>query len=922
MDESRVISEFLTSARWPAALLFEGEAGIGKTTQWLSVIDQARTLGVRVLPARTAAAESALAYASLADLLSGVDAGVLADLPEPQRIAMDQVLLRGVGGAGEATDPRAVAAAFLSVVERLADESLVLIAIDDLQWLDSSSRQVVAFAARRLTGRVALLGTVRTDQESKAAASWLELSRAGAVERIALAPLSIGKLAAVIAERLGRTLPWPTMVRIHEISGGNPFYALELARTIDVRAAAVEMPLPGTLAELVQARIGNTGAGAREILLAMACIASSTVELIARVTNSDADSVVELLRDAEGEEIVGFDGERLRFTHPLLAAGVYAAATPAQRRAMHRRLAEVVEEPELQARHLALSVTRGDAKTLQALDIAAESARMRGAPAAAAELLELASGLGGDTPERRIRQASQLFNAGDVERARVLLNRTLEEGAAGPVRAQALRLLGAIEILDRSHRGAAALLRRALDEAGDDLALRAQILVPLSFALYHSDDHSAAAAGFDAAVDCAAQLGRGDLLSQALSMRTLVKFWLGSGVDEESLRRAMDLDDQNPAVSVVYQPRMHNAMLLACTGQVEAARDEFGALRRQCLERGAESDHTFVAFHCVLNDIWRGDFTAATLLADDIVERAPQLGGTHGVVALIMRSHCAAYSGNELEARTDSGEAMVTVSRCESSFLTAWALTVRGFLEVSLGNYEAALQTLAPLLSSFGKVSQATEIHVAAWLPDAVEALVGLGRWAEAVPLVDAVEANGRRLDRAWMLAVGGRCRALVLGAQGDLDRAVEMAQRALAEHDRLPMPFERARTLLVLGQLQRRQRHRSVAAATLQKSLGEFEKLGTPLWAEQARRAAGRVDRRADSGDTLTDAERRIAELVASGMSNREVGAKLFVSAKTVEVHLSRIYQKLGIRSRSELGWRIARPGVSRGRAGVEEIR
>ena len=296
MDESRVISEFLTSARWPAALLFEGEAGIGKTTQWLSVIDQARTLGVRVLPARTAAAESALAYASLADLLSGVDAGVLADLPEPQRIAMDQVLLRGVGGAGEATDPRAVAAAFLSVVERLADESLVLIAIDDLQWLDSSSRQVVAFAARRLTGRVALLGTVRTDQESKAAASWLELSRAGAVERIALAPLSIGKLAAVIAERLGRTLPRPTMVRIHEISGGNPFYALELARTIDVRAAAVEMPLPGTLAELVQARIGNTGAGAREILLAMACIASSTVELIARVTNSDEDSVVELLR--------------------------------------------------------------------------------------------------------------------------------------------------------------------------------------------------------------------------------------------------------------------------------------------------------------------------------------------------------------------------------------------------------------------------------------------------------------------------------------------------------------------------------------------------------------------------------------------------------------------------------------------------
>jgi DNA-binding CsgD family transcriptional regulator len=215
-------------------------------------------------------------------------------------------------------------------------------------------------------------------------------------------------------------------------------------------------------------------------------------------------------------------------------------------------------------------------------------------------------------------------------------------------------------------------------------------------------------------------------------------------------------------------------------------------------------------------------------------------------------------------------------------------------------------------LSSFDTVSQATEIPVAAWLPDAVEALVGLGRWAEAVPLVDALEANGRRLDRAWMLAVGGRCRALLLGAQGDLDRAVGTAQRALAEHDRLPMPFDQARTLLVLGQLQRRQRHRSVAAATLQKSLAEFEKLGTTLWAEQARQAAGQVHRPAHHDDTLTDAEHRIAELVASGMSNREVGAKLFVSAKTVEVHLSRIYRKLGIRSRAELGWRITRPAPS----------
>jgi hypothetical protein len=426
-EESRAISGFLAStANWPAALLVEGEAGIGKTTLWSFGVEHARALGFLVLSARAAAAESVLAYTSLADLLSELDVAVFADLPNPQRIAMDRVLLRGAGDEDEATDPRAVAAGFLSVVERLADESSVLLAIDDLQWLDTSSRNVVAFAARRLVGRVALLGTVRTDPESKAAASWLQLPRTDAIGRIWVAPLSLGNLHVVISERLGLSLPRPTMVRIHEISGGNPFYALELARTIGHRAGTVEMPLPGTLAELVRARIGYADAAAREAMLAAACVAAPTVELVARVTDSDEDRVVGLLEDAESKGIVGIDGQWIRFAHPLLAAGVYAAAAPAQRRAMHRRLAGIVEEPELHARHLALSVTRGDTHTLQALDAAAERALIRGAPAAAAELLDLATRLGGDTPERRIRLAHHQFNAGDADRARVLLNRTID----------------------------------------------------------------------------------------------------------------------------------------------------------------------------------------------------------------------------------------------------------------------------------------------------------------------------------------------------------------------------------------------------------------------------------------------------------------------------------------------------------------
>ena len=183
----------------------------------------------------------------------------------------------------------------------------MLIAIDDLQWLDTSSRQVFAFAARRLVGSVGLLATVRTDPGSMSAASWLQLPRTDAVDRIQVAPMSLGNLHGVISERLGLSPPRPTIVRIHEISGGNPFYALELARTIGQQTAGAEMPLPGTLAELVQARIGKADVSAREILLAAACVAAPTVELVARVTNSTELGVIELLEDAESNGIVGIE---------------------------------------------------------------------------------------------------------------------------------------------------------------------------------------------------------------------------------------------------------------------------------------------------------------------------------------------------------------------------------------------------------------------------------------------------------------------------------------------------------------------------------------------------------------------------------------------------------------------------------------
>jgi DNA-binding CsgD family transcriptional regulator len=225
-----------------------------------------------------------------------------------------------------------------------------------------------------------------------------------------------------------------------------------------------------------------------------------------------------------------------------------------------------------------------------------------------------------------------------------------------------------------------------------------------------------------------------------------------------------------------------------------------------------------------------------------------------------------------------------------------------GFLEVSLGNYAQALSTLQPMLEIFDTLP-GTEIMTAMFVPDAVEAMVALGRAADAEPLVEALEHNGNRLGRTWMIAVGARCRSIWLAAQGDVAAAARIAQNAMAEHERLPMRFERARTQLLLGQLQRRQRQKEAASTTLREALREFDEIGTPLWADRARAELARVNVVPSRDLTLTPSERRVAELAASGMTNRDVAAALFISPKTVEANLARIYRKLGINSRAELG-------------------
>jgi DNA-binding CsgD family transcriptional regulator len=913
--ERSAVADFLTAAQSePSGLIIEGEAGIGKTTLWLDALEQARSRGFSVLSAQVGEAETVLAYAAVGDLLGDIESATLTGLNDLQRLAVDRVLLRAASD-GQATDQRVVAAALASVLDALSRKTPVLLAIDDVQWLDPSSRTVVTYAARRISGPVGVLVSERCDPDKCTAQSWLRINQPDDIARIRLGPLSLGGLHSIITSRLGRPLSRPVLVRIAEISGGNPFYALELARAMAGRPLQPETALPQTLAELVRLRLGRLDGDVRNLLLAVASVAAPTVDLLARVSDSTAEHIVALLEDVETEGIVGIDGNRIRFSHPLLARGVYTDATPASRRAMHRALAAIEVEPELKARHLALATASSDDATLKTLDDAADAARGRGAPAAAAELLDLAIGLGGDKPWRRIRAAGDHFQAGNTDHAESLLAPIVDELRPGMLRAIALTLFAAIRIYDNNFAKAMDLLTRAVDDAKDIKPILVQTLMNLSFTqgMGSFADDTPDEGMFDEsfrnareAAAVAAESGIPGLESQALAHWAHTQFMYGHGLDEASLNRALELEEFDVDVPIPFSASAVEALILAYTGRIDDARARMLEVRQRCLDRGADRNMMAVAGYGALIEMWRGDLAEATALAENAVERAQQLGSGHvDVIALSIRAAVSAHAGREHDALADADAALHAANACDAPRMAEWPLMAKGFLEVTLGKYEEALTSLEPMVSRLGVVP-GTEIMSGWYIPNAVEAMVAVNRLDDAVPLIEALERNGASLDRPWMLAAGARCRAMWLAANGDVGAALDMAQRAIAQHDRIPMRFERARSLLLLGKLQRRLRLKDAAAKTFGVALAEFEEIGAPLWARQVRTELARTNVRRSSTLALTPSEQQVAELAASGMTNRDIAATLFIGIKTVEHNLSRLYAKLGIRSRAELGRRI----------------
>jgi len=510
----------------PAALVLEGEAGIGKSTLWLAGVEHAHRRDFRVLASRPTEAERSLAHVGLGDLLEDVLDDALPALPAPRRHALEVAMLREEA-SGEAVDHRALAVAVRDVVQLLSEQEPILIAIDDVQWLDPSSSSALAFALRRLAANDVLVLLARRLADGTQPSEIDPGLGAERVGRMPVGPLSVGALHQFLHHRLGRSFARQTLVRIQERARGNPFFALELARVLDTDVDPLEpLPVPETLEELLRARIAGLPASTREALALVAAIGTTSESLLEHVgVSTDA------LEPAAAAHVIEREHATIRFTHPLLSSVLYQDLGE-DRRSVHGRIAGVVEDPLLRARHLALSKDTPDADVAAALDEAARLADDRGASAVAAELAEQAVRLtpldARDERRRRAVAAARAHQAaGEWTRARTIATDLLAETKVGSWRAEALILLAELESVDRG----AALLEEALADAASRPALQSLIHCRLAWATRFTTEFDHAGA----ALELAEQLDDDALRARARAVQAILGWFAGDAATPEDL---------------------------------------------------------------------------------------------------------------------------------------------------------------------------------------------------------------------------------------------------------------------------------------------------------------------------------------------------------------------------------------------------
>jgi DNA-binding CsgD family transcriptional regulator len=867
------------AARGPAVLLVRGEAGIGKSSVWRAAVTHAREQGALVLVARPVEPELPLGHAALADLLADTVGPVLEELPDPLAHALARALMLEDGT--DPIDAHAVSRGALLAFRTLAARLPVVIAVDDAQWLDPASARALAFVARRPdSSPMSFAISIRDGHDDPLAIAGSELAR----DELVLGGLDLDATATLVRSRIDPDLSRLAVTRIHQRSGGNPFFSLELARTARASGAA-----PASLLELVDSRLVGASTRARQAIELAAVVAPAPVAAF-----SDAAA----LDDAVTAGILVEDEGVVRFAHPLLATGAYERLPHSRRRELHRAAAEVEQGLEARARHLALATLGQDESVAQLLDDAATAASERGAPEAAAELAAHARRL---TPmhdlafaRRTMDEADYLYLAADEPGARALVDEVLGSGVGGEIRIRAL-MQRALHEVDPGI--AVARLDEAVTVRSDDtrLALRALSQLAWQRGAWLGDVEPAAAEALRA-VELADRMGDEPSLVTALTTAGVVLSLAGDPRGDASFRRAIEIADRNPTAAGDHTPRLALAHWRWWSTDWAETKALLEVERAEAERRGDDGLLMRIDVLSTEVDLRRGCWDAAAERLDRLLAQARD----YWYDLLLSRRAILRARRGMSEARADAEAVAASPLGSRDEVFAATAEYALGLLDLAEGRTAEAGERMR-LLPAVSDGAGARAPEFAATIPEVVTTLLEADRREDAEQLTGQLERWVPQLD-PWASAALALCSGQLAMADAEIDSALASLGEAREVFERVDAPWELGQALHAEGRALRRAGRRRQAADTLASAIGVFARLGAAPAASRADEELRRVSPRRGYRDSLTDAERRVAALVAEGRTNKEVAAQLFLTVRTVEAHLTRIYAKLGLRSRSEL--------------------
>jgi DNA-binding CsgD family transcriptional regulator len=875
--------------------------------------------------------EARLAFAGLTELLRPVTAAV-ADLPSPQADALHSALALHA----EPANPLAVRVALLTLLAALAEDAPVLVTVDDAQWVDESSLEALAFAARRLTvERVALLVAERDAAPAPAPAS----ASASASAALAFGPDAVLRLAGLpddearqLLAQAGRPgLGAAAVDRLVRMAAGNPLALLELPSGLGLGLGLGSDPDPAVLAgvapppvgprvqQVFRTRLDRLPAPAR---LAVGVVAADGAAGLGEVLRALATLGLDAgaLGPAEDEGLVTIEADRIDLRHPLLRPAAYHALPAPARRQVHAALAAALGRPgEVERRtwHRAAAAVGPDEDVASALDEVARSAERRGDLPTTAHGFARAAGLTADddTRARRLLASAEAWlAAGHWEQALDQLDQAAVHAVEPGLRADIAASTGQFEVYRAGPERGMALLVAAADavEADDPARATRMLAYAVNGAVYAADIDRAVVLA-SRAVACGERAGGLDTVAG-----TLVRVEAGLLAGDPSVVPLLEPLAQlaEGLFGSDLADAEHVFSLVVLADFVLESWDRADRLLDMMVRRARATGRLFMlAFALVIKgelDFRRGRWSSAYSTVTAEGWAAPQDLPGIGSWLHAVQARVEAGLGLDDDAAAHARSALAAATATGSRSVVAWAGASLGFLELGRGRPQAAVDWLTEVASimdggGFG------EPGILWWAPDLIEAHWRVGDLGAARRRLEAFQAQADATGRRWALAAAARCAGLLASTPAEAEAAFATALRW---HDQLDAPFERARTLLRLAE------HRLTVGAgpggrgaegPLRAALATFERLGAEPWAAQARRLLGAEPVPVEVAP-LTRQERQVAAIVGRGATNREAAEQLFLSPRTIDFHLQNIYRKLQVRSRTELALRIAAddPGAS----------